>query len=530
MPRLKHFTFSFLFFSQIFCLASDTQNAQKSVERELKNLIEVGNQAIIAGEYPKALQYLTKAEIIAEGKNLDGYELVIKFTIGRVYSEIYSLGDALKYYNDALSIANTNPKFNENGIAILIDIGVLYFHNKDYSSGLEYYLKSYAKAKSVNSIRNIVTSAINISDVYNRLGKYDLSRKYLDEIENFKMDNLSAQTWKINYAESYFKEGRLKDAEAIMQKVWGNVDNTNENHCFVCVVKLLSQISNSRGNISEAIAYAKHGLKNARSIQDRAEMYTLLSDTYYNDKQYQNAYIYKDLLLNANDSMSKKAQTSLYAINKIKLKINDYQSEAHYNEEKRVAQRNFFILVIALGLILFYFIYRSLRNNIIRQKQENTIADNKQKIYELELNKLTGDIAEKNRKLSAKALYLSGRNALIEEVINSLDQISEIQQTNVHNHIKDLRGHLRADKDWDDFTSNFEQVNPNFLKLLQSRHPQLNAADVRFICHLYMNLELKEISSILNITIEAARKRKQRIAKKMDLDVEDLNRYIITFC
>ena len=528
MQRIRYSILLVTLFLQFCGLNCYAQKPQKRVGDEYKSLIEVAKKAITIGDYTKGITYLTKAEIISDG-NDHGAEIFIKFALGRAYSEINSLGDALQYYNEALLLINNNPEYDELELLIMVDIGTLYLNTGDVSIGLEYCQKSYAKAKKVNSVNKIVLAALNISGAYNQLGNYDVSRKYLDEVKGMKMDNQLAQMRKLNYAESYFKEGRLKEAGAIVKQVWGNVNTTNEHHCFSCLAIISSQISNAKGNIPEAIAYAKQGLKNAKSIQDRADMCKLLSDIYYGDKQYQNAFIYKDSLLITNDSMSKKMQSSLYAINKIKLKINDYKSEARYNEEKRDAERKVFILIIVLGIVLFYFIYRGLRSRILRQQQENIIAENKQKIYELELDKLTGDIAEKNRKLSAKALYLSGRNALIEEVINSLGQIPEIQETSVNNHIKTLRGHLRADNDWEDFISHFEQVNPNFLKLLQERHPQLTAADLRFICYLYMNLELKEIASILSITIEASRKRKQRIAKKMDVDVEVLNHYLMKF-
>jgi hypothetical protein len=503
------------------------QESEKKNIAELSKQIKLGNNALNSGNYAKALHFFTSAELIAENNNLDSYLLIVKFNIGKVYGEIHSPGDALKYYNDAYDIVLENPEFEETGLTIMNNIANLYMDEGDNLMALEYYEKVYAKAKKINSVYNIVLAAINISDVNNKLGNHPLARTYLDKIKDLKMDNIAAQTWKINYAESYFKEGRLKEAEAIMRSVWSNVGNNNDNNCFLCVVKLLAEISSAKGNAEEAVNYAKYGLKKSRSVKDQAEMYELLSDIYSNDRQFNKAYVYKDSLLMVNDSLSKTRQSSLFATNKVRLKIQDYQNEARHNKEKRETERNLFILIIGLGIVLFYFIYRSLKNRIIKQNQENIIAENKQKIYELELDKLSNDIAEKNRKLSAKALYLSGRNELIEEVINALDQIPEIQQASVHNHIKTLKQHLKADEEWDDFISYFEEVNPNFLKLLQIKHPQLNETDVRFICYLYMNLDLKEISSILNITIEAARKRKQRIAKKMDTEIDQLNDYIL---
>ena len=117
---------------------------------------------------------------------------------------------------------------------------------------------------------------------------------------------------------------------------------------------------------------------------------------------------------------------------------------------------------------------------------------------------------------------------LIEEIIDSLDKIPAIKlNNNAVSHIKSLKEHLKTDDDWDDFITHFEQVNPEFLKALQDKHPQLTADDVRFICYMYMNLDAKEISSIFNITVEASKKRKQRIAKKMEIEAEAMHEYIL---
>lgn len=527
MQSLCKATFSILlllYFGAFNLFAQEPPN--KDIAKLSKQL-EIGNKMFDLGDYPKALHYFTNAELIAENNELESYSILIKFNIGKVYGELHSLGDALKYYNDAYNIVLGNPEFEETGLTIMNNIANLYLDEGDNLTALEYYKKVYTRAKKIKSVYNIVLAAINISDVNNKLGNHDLARKYLDEIKNMKMDNIALQTWKINYAESYFKEGRISEAEKIITGVLESVDKNDENHCYLCVVKLLSEINEGKGNIRAAISYAQDGLQNSKSINDNAIMYEVLFKIYYNNKQYEKAFKYKDSLKVARDSISKLINSSLYTANKVKLKIQDYQSDARHNREQRETNRNLFILIILLGIILFYFIYRSLKARIIKQNQRNIIAETKETIYKLEMDKLTHDIAEKNRKLSSKALYLSGRNELIQEVINSLDNIPAIQQASVHNHIETLRQHLEADNEWDDFISYFEEVNPNFLKKLQEKHFELNPSDIRFICFLYMNLDLKEISSILSITIEAARKRKQRIAKKMSIEIEQLNDYIV---
>lgn len=488
----------------------------------------VALEALNKGDHAKALEYFTMAESISSTSGSQNNKLVAAVNFGTFYSEIHSLGDALKYYNKALDVITKNPEFERHRSNVLINIGSLYAGEEEFKMSLEYNHKAYDLAVKDGTCTNcIVVSAENIADCYNNLGNYAQARKYLDNIKGLEMENMKRQAWKINYADSYLREGRIGEAEEMMKGVLENVDSNTDNIYYMAVVELLSQINQKKGDIKNALHFAADGLKNSRSIKHTADMYKLLSGIYYQDKQYEKAIKYKDSLLIVRDSISRSINSSLYSTNKVKLRIQDYQTEAKHNKEKQESERNLFILIILLGIILFYFIFRSLRNRIIKQKQLNTIADNKERIYQLELSKLSNDIAEKNKKLSAKALYMSGRNELIQEVIKSLDQIPDIRQASVHNHMKTLKQHLKADEDWDNFIAYFEQVNPNFLKSLQAKHPQLNAADIRFICYLYMNLDLKEIASILSITIEASRKRKQRIAKKMDVDIDNLNYYIM---
>ncbi len=504
-------------------------SAQKATDKgEIFEKINAeGLKALGEGNFTKALECFTRAEAYAEENGLTVPNVISKMNLGKTYSDIHCLGDALTYYLQALEIVNKTPGQQSLRLALLINIGTLYNAEGELRLGLDYNLKAYNFAKEDGSCNScIVIGAINLSDIYTKLNDQKTARKYLEEVRHLKMNKSEYQLWRINYAETYFKDGRIADAENIVQEVLKNIEIDSDNNCYQCIVKLLAEMREGTGNIKEAIHFAVQGLKRSRSIKDTAEMYELLAGIYYKDKQYEKAFKYKDSLATARDSMSRIINNGLYATNKVKLKIQDYQNEARYNLEKRESERNLFILVIAMGIVIFYFIFRNLRARVVKQRQQSIISDNKQRIYELELDKLTNDAAEKNRKLSAKALYLSGRNELIGEVIKALDDIPEIRQANVHGHIKTLRQHLKADDEWDSFITYFEQVNPDFLRLLQEKHPQLNPADIRFICYLYMNMDMKDISSVFSVTLEAARKRRQRIAKKMEVDPDDLDEYI----
>lgn len=84
--------------------------------------------------------------------------------------------------------------------------------------------------------------------------------------------------------------------------------------------------------------------------------------------------------------------------------------------------------------------------------------------------------------------------------------------------IYDLKSHLKEDSKWGEITDHFESLNNDFLMALKKKHPDLNANDTRFLSFIYLNLSNKEIASLLNISAEGCRKRKERITTKLNLD------------
>ncbi|MNK36157.1 Tetratricopeptide repeat protein [compost metagenome] len=504
------------------------QGKDSKARLEFLRLNSLGEKAFKARDYSEAMKNFTKAEFIAEKNNMQEHNLVAKFNIAKIYGSLSNFGESLKYYLKALDIANKDPELREKGLTALFNIGGLYVQEKDYLTALKYYKRIYKEAKEIKSSYNIFISGLNISSISNEFGAYKQARIYLDEIKDIDASKENKLIWHVNYAETFLIEGRVDKAEKIMEEVFSTLDTKDEKTCYLCVLSLLSKIYEERKQFNKAIYYAKTGLENSHTIADNIDWYDMLSNLYFKNKDYNNAFKYKNLLLTAKDSLSESINISLFEANKVRLKIQDYQAETKHHQEKQKAERNLFIIIIILCLSLFVFIYRGLKNRVIKQRHEKIISENNQRIADLEMETLNNNIAEKNRKLSANALYLSSRNVLIEEIIDSLDKIPAIKLNyNAASHIKNLKEHLRTDDDWDDFITYFEQVNPEFLKALQVKHPQLTADDIHFICYMYMNLDVKEISSIFNITVEASKKRKQRIAKKMNIEIEAMHDYIL---
>lgn len=489
-----------------------------------QELIRQGTYAATHGNKAKGLEYFFKAEALADKFHWEDKLIVSRNNIGLTYLFLSNYGEALGYFNSSLQIAQ-QAGMEKHLAAVYNNIGLVYSREKDNRTAIEYWQKSY-KAATVD--RESLVAAINLADALTKIGKYKESRSYLREVENLPKDKVYEQMWEVNLAENYFLEGNVNEAQKRMENLIGQLDLKDRNNCYVCIAELLSKVYSRLKKEKEAIAFAETGLQNATEMPDRINLYNQLSALYFQLGDYKTGFKYKDSVIQAKDSMSVLINRGLFESNKVKLNVQKFQDELKANKENRAAERQLYLIVTIFFLVFFYMIYKVLKNQIRQQKQEKTIAENKKVIVDLELESLKNNVAEKNRKLSSKALYLSGRNEIIEEIINSLSHIQDVAKNpEIMNYIRTLKSHLKTDEEWDDFITYFEQVNPDFFRVLKEKHPQLSAQDIRFLCYIYMNMDIKEISSIFSITLEAGRKRKQRIAKKMDVAVDDLHEYIL---
>jgi hypothetical protein len=135
----------------------------------------------------------------------------------------------------------------------------------------------------------------------------------------------------------------------------------------------------------------------------------------------------------------------------------------------------------------------------------------------LEQEKFKNELEAKNRKLTTKALQLSTKIELIDDLIRTLSRESDdLQNVDINNIIKQFKILQKQTHEEESFLVHFEEVNQGFLSKLKQLHPDLNSNDIRFLSYVFMNLSIKEISTIFNITPEVAVREKSASSRKWD--------------
>lgn len=186
------------------------------------------------------------------------------------------------------------------------------------------------------------------------------------------------------------------------------------------------------------------------------------------------------------------------------------------------------LIPLLAGLIVYYFKHlKIIRQEKNRQLQE---AAQLQTLIEQELHQKTAlenEIAAINQQLAIHALHLLDKNEKIQKVyylINEIRQQSNLQEAQKQKQklLRLIHNSVGLDKDWSELYQIFEQIPPNFYKVLKTKCPQLSMNEMYFCALLKANISTAEIISLLGINDESLRIKQIRLRKKMGEQVYDI--------
>lgn len=524
----------------LFLLVQFTSVSQES-ERDL---IESGVEAMLKKEHERSLELLVRAKTMAQ-ENSKYEDLFLALNnIGANYYSMLDYGEALSNYLEAYDVAIKHLQ-PIHEMSVLNNIAILYSKEKNFEKAEENFKKAYATAHQNNDLTKKGLYAINLGAVLNEKGDLVAAKSFLDEaIQFFKDDEKMLLEANLILANNYLLREKYDEAIQLAFQLETQFVSEEYKEHKVANYLIISQAFQKTGNPIRAMFYVNKALEGDLNVENKIKAYKQLSELYIAQKNYQKALETKDTLFAFQNQLNNIKNGRLFENNRVKFEIKNYQRELLYQQEKINSQRQqFYILLIGSILIIIVFSW-ALRNSFVKSRQKKILHQKAQELINLELEKekteklllekqlveketlsllqqekLKNEIDFKNRKLSAKAIYLSDRNDLINNIIKDLDKIYHVRRDpELKSHIQNLKGLLKTDDEWGSFIKHFEEVNHGFINKLKSEHASLNSNDIRFLSYIYMNLSTKEIANIFNITPEACRKRKERVSKKLGLD------------
>ncbi len=531
----------FLFFLPFQTFAMTPKDCEKMVIKAV--------EAMNKKEFAKSLQILSKTKKIAQDNRWYREEFLAVNNIGANYYMMLDYGEALNNYLDAYKIAVAHLD-EKSEMTVLNNIAILYSRDNKIDKAKDYFSKAYELAGKVNNNTSKGLYAINLTIVYNEKGDYKTAKNYIDEALRLTANSPYYLLAKSTYMETLVNLRQYDAAEKMANELLPKLNGVEYAEYKTQIFYNLSVIAEHRNDLPKSFHYLELAEKNNLNFDFKENIFERFSTLYKKTNNIDRAVSYKDSIMTVKDSVNRIKNGQLFENSKIKFELQNSQKDLAESQGKLSSQRSFFIKGTLLAVFIVLIIFWALRNSIVKNKQQKIIEQSNAEIAKLELEKekknkeilenqlkekevlvlleqekFKNEIEAKNRKLTTKALQLSTKIELIDDLIKTLSRESDdLKKVDVSNIIQQFKILQKQTHEEEGFLVHFEEVNQGFLSKLKQLHPDLNSNDIRFLSYVYMNLSIKEISVIFNITPEACRKRKERIEKKMSL-AENLDLY-----
>lgn len=202
------------------------------------------------------------------------------------------------------------------------------------------------------------------------------------------------------------------------------------------------------------------------------------------------------------------------------------------SKEKEVSRLTNYLLAIGMLVLIVliavgYFFFKGIRKRdrqLLQTKEALVEALEKQKV--LKETQFQNDLEHKESQLSAITLQMLQKNELLEEIKNTIEKDAPISEQQL---LKMVNKHFTQNDNWNDFDLYFESVNKNFYTRLKQRYPDISANDLKICALIKLNLSIKEMASILNISPDSVKTARYRLRKKLQLHTEEnLTEFILS--
>ena len=530
-----------------------------------------------------AIKYGTEYVEIRAGDEPD-IEMVRTYgRIGEVllYMELYS--SALEYFNSALRIRSAfaekrGKKLRQDSPWIVLNIGNIYFKNKNYEKALEKFKEARAlfdmAIRPQNRLNGLNTSNSNIGLVYGARGEYEKQEQiyykvYDNRISNpskdvnysstilysmaqilsvklLKDDLISAEN-KLNEIIEFYEDQKIKISDlpnSLLTRNYGYVFSImgayyqskkqygkaikNLEKAIVIFKSFPVEINVTRSRLSEcylaideidiAEEIALENL-NFKNLSDREKRYNfrVLEKIYKKTKKDQKLIRIKDsLILISSGSNSSKIIKSL---NDLETQILLSNSARELNESK--IRYNTYLYVLIIGSVILFFSLITIRINYNYQKEKGTRL-------ELEKDKVTQELNQKNRELVSKANFIIQRNDYLKNIQKKISSPQKTEDYSSKMLVNELNRVINSEKSYDEFDRMFINVYPNFYNKLNQIN-KLSQTDLRLASYIKMNHNNNEIANISGISLRTVESQRYRLTKKLNLDKnQDLNSFLMT--
>ncbi|HPH83468.1 MAG TPA: hypothetical protein PL185_12900 [Flavobacteriales bacterium] len=486
--------------------------------------------------------------------------------------------NAIRHFGAALEIAREADDQEAIGTALL-HLGICSY-SVSYSKGLE-YANSALKAFELLEKRNPEKALVGrsrclqlISTIYTRQGKYREAIGLSKEAQlGFKPGKDSTGTLGLIYSSlgsAYQTLGKLDSTEYYYRKALEEqLLEKNETYLPTAYLKVAELEMTQGDSLESQQLQAKARAIAFRTGNRQAQVMVLLAEYKWQKKFFatdkearlkldlageiakglsDKSFLLKCLQLKADWSKEngdfKKAleyeeiiqgiRDTLYTRDKeetikrleVEFEVSEKDREIRIiRQEKDIAQLTnsllwvivISLLVLAIGVVGFQRKINRRNKQILETRESLYKAEEEKKI--LKEKQLQNELEFKESQISAMALQMLQKNELMTSLKEQLEKQGASTIENDLNRILNRSDY--QDKEWSDFNIQFESLNKNFYTRLKEAYPEISPNDLKLCALIKLNMSIKEMAGILNISPDSVKTARYRLRKKLKMNSED---------
>lgn len=517
----------------LFLLFSGNSIAQPSSKSPL---LQKGWEALVKDNDGEAFRYffLSYEKAKKDNNEIDKAESLLYLGICSFGS---SLEKGLEYASQSLAIYSkvekTNPDIAEIGRSKCLQlISTIYFRQEKYAQAIP------MSREVISILEHSDDKSGTLGLAYSSLGKlYEVQKQQDSAIWFFK---LALKDFEESNNEAYLPSAYMKMGEyelksnnrqtslEYIQKALSIANATENKQSQVDGLIALGRWYLNSGNKGEALKNFQKANTIAVELSDKTfEIRTLEALINLNEQQknYTETARLQSRLLALKDRFYSLEREKIVKNLEIQFEVAEKNRKlASVSQEKEVAKLTSYLLGVCVAVLLIIFVigYFYLKGINKRDKQllkaKEQLVDALEKQRELKEIQFQNDLDHKESQLSAITIQMLQKNELLSEIKTAIEKQQPLSEQQL---VKMVNRHFEQNNNWDDFNLYFESINKNFYTRLKQAYPEISANDLKICALIKLNLSIKEMASILNISPDSVKTARYRLRKKLQMTADD---------
>ncbi|MGF7023437.1 helix-turn-helix transcriptional regulator [Sphingobacterium sp. HSC-15S19] len=467
-------------------LAEQLLRVHPDAELEMLGCAREGYYNFVYRRVKEAFPFFLRANDLKSKVNIKKIPLVVKHYqfMASFYSYIGDQANAVVYLEEALPF--TKPASRER-VDLINSIAVYLAKDSLNHQAFSYLNRAMDEAKLAKDSVWIGIISGNLADHAWRKGEREkaialvkkniaLSMHYNERTDAMRA-NLNLANWYIELKEWKLAEQYTMACEHLME----------DKPYFL---KYKMELAKSKSNIMRGLGREGEELK-------QLHLYLMLKDSL--EKRTNDKEIQKMLWQRESEKYNRTIQAT---------------------EEKRIRTKRMYQFIGIVLMLIFAIVVLLVNKSKIKIKMRNTLLEKDQLALAYEKQLLDQELMILRNSLTEFTGTIRQNDVIIQQLRQEVVKISESDPaylTQVTDNLNALlQQHIMTDERWQKFKHVFNKVYPAYLTQMRQTYPKITENDLKILALLKLDLSNASMSELLCVSVEAVRKAKQRLKKKLE--------------